>query len=282
MIKTENSGIENLNNRSLAFTLIELLVVIAIIAILAALLLPALGAAKARALRIGEASNEHQLGLSLTMLANDNNSMLPDLRYPPYGTTPPGTTWTSGGVAGLWPWDISQVFTTNMIEYGATRKVFYSPGNPQLNADPVWNFGVASPTLPFRITGFVWLLPGAGANAGGKPEQPYWQTNILGRAGELGGNFFRWNQGSPSASTVCVSIIMRTKSGSFSGLTSKAGLPAQYDRIQRTTFLNGTQPAGANDLFLDGHVKWRDWRVIYDPHQPLSVRFFANDPVFIF
>lgn len=59
------------------FTLIELLVVIAIIAILAALLLPALAAAKMRALLTKDASNEHQLGLGLVMYGDDNHGYFP-------------------------------------------------------------------------------------------------------------------------------------------------------------------------------------------------------------
>ncbi|HTY85889.1 MAG TPA: prepilin-type N-terminal cleavage/methylation domain-containing protein [Candidatus Acidoferrum sp.] len=238
-----------------AFTLIELLVVIAIIAILAALLLPALARAKEAGRRAVDRSNFHQQGIAITLYAQDNNNLLPDLRYPPYA--PPATPPTA---SGLWAWDMSTNFTDEIIRNGGSRDLFYCPSNPDFNSDYAWNFGVYSylgtpgyatgtPNGGFRITGYVYLLPGAGMNAGGTPEAPYWKTNTVGMPGQL----------SPADAEMVVDVIVQDPTThSWAGVTTVGGLPK--DVTQRTSHLNGAEPAGANILFIDGHAEWRQYR----------------------
>lgn len=87
--------------RHTAFTLIELLVVIAVIAILAALLLPALGKAKASAQRTGCMNDLKQLGLATRMYIDD------------FGCYPPRV---DGGDFARWPAALYRYFrNTNMM-----------------------------------------------------------------------------------------------------------------------------------------------------------------------
>lgn len=67
--------------RHKAFTLIELLGVIAIIVILAALALPALSSAREHGRRAHCLNNLRQLGLAMTMYADDNAGRLPPYFY---------------------------------------------------------------------------------------------------------------------------------------------------------------------------------------------------------
>lgn len=83
-----HSSVGGSHFRARGFTLIELLVVVGIIGLLAGLLMPALSGAKQKAHQVKCLNHLRQLGMALTMYADDS-----DGQFPPRRRTP--DTWVS-------------------------------------------------------------------------------------------------------------------------------------------------------------------------------------------
>lgn len=99
--------------KQVGFTLIELLVVIAIIAILAAILFPVFASAKVAAKKTQDLSNLRQIGLAMTMYANDYD-----------GGFPTSSHTSVNNEQGSWIWQLKPY-------YGKVDEIRVCPMDPK-------------------------------------------------------------------------------------------------------------------------------------------------------
>lgn len=236
----------------MAFTLVELLVVIAVIAILAALLLPALNQAKEKGKRTVCQSNLRQLGMALTLYADEHGRYPTCFRWIPAGRGAPDPR---GSQVSLW--------NALILPYlGQSSDVFNCHSFPPFfrwTTDPS-ALGCLYPTNIEGNRPFSYAINASGVavvSLGLVKATPLNADTITRKPNEIRAPSDMIAIGDDTSGTTnkaSFNWVKLTGWGAFqdSYIRSEAG-------ANRPVRIGTVHNQGANMVFVDGHVEWARW-----------------------
>ena len=257
----------NRKSRIAAFTVVELLVVITIIGVMVALLLPAISRAREAANRVRCASNFHQIILGTIINSTDNRGVAPTFNSNGYGATGmvdiswtgwqtaavisseimnrPFVQWTQNYMNVSWAQDWNAVknnvrmklpdifscpsITNEGAKYMSDGSIYRKVGEP-----------LAAPGSPTVVAGFAtWL---GVAVPGGPSSTTYWLIR--------GANVNLQKLDSPAEESLFYDRLIQYGNPAGSTATYSPTVPFSIPHA------DGVAPAGTNQGFADGSVRW--------------------------
>jgi prepilin-type N-terminal cleavage/methylation domain-containing protein len=229
--------------QSAAFTFIELLVVLAVIALLAAIVLPVLASTTESSLRTQCLNNLRQIGIGMTLYANDNHDTLIPAKpsdndggsgNPPFVQYAISTTYASAVKS------VGIPFATNAPSVWSCPEIPGLPYPDTVNY-PQWiigyqYFGGFTQLTPNASTGFI---TGTHSPVKLTQSQPYW----------------------------CLAADLVAKiSGKWGGSEALITVPtivAAYKYIPPHRQGTNAYPAGGNEVFADCSASWCQVTTMY-------------------